>query len=156
MYSFSYLGPVCCSMSSSNCCFLTCIQVSQKAGQVNCTEIELPVFAAAKKVLDSLAHLLFWTHRSCHSPWLWSHHTSFFLTLGHTRLIQFQLISVLGLCLIGPFHSQMLTWPVQPRLSSINTSPLQPCRPANLNQPAFLPYQFYSLSSHCLLFIPST
>ena len=27
-------GPVCCSMSSSNCCFLTCTQVSQKAGQV--------------------------------------------------------------------------------------------------------------------------
>ena len=26
--------PVCCSMSSSNCCFLTCIQVSQKAGKV--------------------------------------------------------------------------------------------------------------------------
>ena len=34
MYSFSYLEPDCCSMSSSNCCFLTCIQVSQKAGQV--------------------------------------------------------------------------------------------------------------------------
>ena len=33
-YSFSYLEPVCCSMSSSNCCFLTCIQVSQKTGQV--------------------------------------------------------------------------------------------------------------------------
>ena len=33
MYSFSYLEPVCCSMSSSNCCFLTCIQVSQEAGQ---------------------------------------------------------------------------------------------------------------------------
>ena len=30
----SYLGPVCCSMSSSDCCFLTCIQVSQEAGQV--------------------------------------------------------------------------------------------------------------------------
>ena len=28
------LEPVCCSMSSSNCCFLTCIQISQKAGQV--------------------------------------------------------------------------------------------------------------------------
>ena len=25
---------VCCSMSSSNCCFLTCIQISQEAGQV--------------------------------------------------------------------------------------------------------------------------
>ena len=32
--SFSYLQPVCCSMSSSNCCLLTCIQVSQEAGQV--------------------------------------------------------------------------------------------------------------------------
>ena len=28
------MEPVCCSMSSSNCCFLTCIQVSQEAGQV--------------------------------------------------------------------------------------------------------------------------
>ena len=34
MYSFSYLEPVCCSMSSSNCCFLTCTQISQEAGQV--------------------------------------------------------------------------------------------------------------------------
>ena len=34
MNSFSYLEPVCCSMSSSNCCFLTCIQVSQEAGEV--------------------------------------------------------------------------------------------------------------------------
>ena len=34
MYSFSYLEPVCCSMSSSNCCFLTSIQISQEAGQV--------------------------------------------------------------------------------------------------------------------------
>ena len=32
--SFSHLEPVCCSMSSSNCCFLTCIQVSQEADQV--------------------------------------------------------------------------------------------------------------------------
>ena len=29
-----YLESVCCSMSSSNCCFPTCIQVSQEAGQV--------------------------------------------------------------------------------------------------------------------------
>ena len=34
MYSFSYLEPVRCSMSSSNCCFLTCIQISQEAVQV--------------------------------------------------------------------------------------------------------------------------
>ena len=34
MYSFPYLEPVCCFMSGSNCCFLTCLQVSQEAGQV--------------------------------------------------------------------------------------------------------------------------
>ena len=38
MYSLDILlsnfEPVHCSMSSSNCCFLTCIQISQEAGQV--------------------------------------------------------------------------------------------------------------------------
>jgi len=34
MYSFPNLEPVCCSVFSSNCCFLTCIQISQEAGQV--------------------------------------------------------------------------------------------------------------------------
>jgi len=34
MYSFSYLEAVCCSMSSSNCCFLACLQISREAGQV--------------------------------------------------------------------------------------------------------------------------
>ena len=33
MYSFPNLEPVCWSMSSSNCCFLTCIQISQEAGK---------------------------------------------------------------------------------------------------------------------------
>ena len=33
MYSFPNLEPICCSMSSFNCCFLTCIQISQEAGQ---------------------------------------------------------------------------------------------------------------------------
>ena len=34
MYSFPNLETVCCSMSGSNHCFLTCIQISQEAGQV--------------------------------------------------------------------------------------------------------------------------
>ena len=34
MYSFSNLEPVCCSMSGSNCCFLTYIQISQEKGKV--------------------------------------------------------------------------------------------------------------------------
>ena len=34
IHSFPNLEPVLCSMSSSNCCFLTCIQISQEAGKV--------------------------------------------------------------------------------------------------------------------------
>ena len=34
MYSFPNLEPVHFSMFGSNCCFLTCIQISQKAGIV--------------------------------------------------------------------------------------------------------------------------
>ena len=34
MYSFPDMELVCCSMPSSNCCFLICIQISQEAGQV--------------------------------------------------------------------------------------------------------------------------
>ena len=33
-YAFLYLGPVCCSVFSSNYCFLTCKQVSQEMGKV--------------------------------------------------------------------------------------------------------------------------
>ena len=44
MYSFRNLEPVCCSMSSSNCCFLTCIQISQEAGQVVCYSLLLKNF----------------------------------------------------------------------------------------------------------------
>ena len=34
MYSFPNLEPVHCSMPCPNCCFLTCIQVSQEAGKM--------------------------------------------------------------------------------------------------------------------------
>ena len=34
LHSSSSLESVSCSVSSSNCCFLTCIQISQEAGQV--------------------------------------------------------------------------------------------------------------------------
>ena len=34
MYSFTNLEPVYCSMSSYNCCLLTCIQISQEASKV--------------------------------------------------------------------------------------------------------------------------
>ena len=34
--SFPDLEPVCCSMSGPNCCFLTCMQISQETGKVFC------------------------------------------------------------------------------------------------------------------------
>ena len=33
MYFFHNFEPICCSMSSSNCCFLNCIQTSKEAGK---------------------------------------------------------------------------------------------------------------------------
>ena len=36
MHSFPNLEPVRCSMSGSNCCFLTCVQVSKEVGKVVC------------------------------------------------------------------------------------------------------------------------
>ena len=52
MYSFPNLEPVCCSMSSSNCCFLTCIHISQEVGQVVwCSHLKnLPQFVVIHTV----------------------------------------------------------------------------------------------------------
>src|SRR5574337_727138 len=61
MYSFSYLEPVCCSMSSSNCCFLTCIQISQEAA-VACSVIavvwQMGLIAALGFALDPFSILV--------------------------------------------------------------------------------------------------
>ena len=53
--SFPYLESVCCSMSSSKCCFLTCIQNSQEAGQViwySCLFHNFPQFMVIHTVKD--------------------------------------------------------------------------------------------------------
>ena len=53
MYSFPNLEPVCCSMSSSDCCFLTCIQISQKIGKVvwySCLFKNFPLFVVIHTV----------------------------------------------------------------------------------------------------------
>ena len=47
MYSFPNLEPVHCSMPSSNCCFLTYIQVSQEAGRWSGITISLGIFQFA-------------------------------------------------------------------------------------------------------------
>ena len=55
MYSFHNFEPVHCSMSGSNCCFLTCIQISQEAGKVVCYAHLLqnfPQFIAIHTVKD--------------------------------------------------------------------------------------------------------
>ena len=54
MDSFSYLEPVCCSMSSSKCCFLTWIQISQEAGQV----------VRYSHLLKNFPHFV-WKHQRC-------------------------------------------------------------------------------------------
>ena len=44
MYSFPNLEPVCCFMSSSNCCFLTCIQISKRQVRWSGIPISLRIF----------------------------------------------------------------------------------------------------------------
>ena len=44
MYSFPTVEPTCCSMSSSNYCFLMCIYVSQEASDVVCSSHLLKIF----------------------------------------------------------------------------------------------------------------
>ena len=44
MYSFPYLEPVCCSMSSSSCCVLTCIQISQRQVRWSGISISFRIF----------------------------------------------------------------------------------------------------------------
>ena len=59
MHSFHYLEPVFCSMSSSNCCFLTCIQSSQEAGGLvfPCLEEFCTVYCWASPVAQTVKHL---------------------------------------------------------------------------------------------------
>ena len=41
-------GPVCCSMSSSNCCFLTCVQISQEAGHRHPININIDILGVSE------------------------------------------------------------------------------------------------------------
>ena len=70
MYSFPNMEPVCCSMSSFNCCFLMCIQVSLEANKVvwyshllkNSPQI---VVIYTKAFVKSMKHThFFWTFLS--------------------------------------------------------------------------------------------
>ena len=60
IYSFSNFEPVRCSMSHSNCCFLTLIQVTKKTGKVVWYSISLRIdrVLCQKKVGDSLYYIL--------------------------------------------------------------------------------------------------
>ena len=53
MYSFPNLEQVCCSMSGSNWCFLTRIQISQEADEVS----DIPIFL-------NIFHSLLWSTQS--------------------------------------------------------------------------------------------
>ena len=53
MYSFPNFDSVCCFMSGSKCCFLTCLQIHQKAGKVvyySCLLKNFPQFSVIHTV----------------------------------------------------------------------------------------------------------
>ena len=53
MYSFPNLEPICCSMSGSNCCFLTCTQISQEAGKL----VSLRIFHSKNSKARTVARI---------------------------------------------------------------------------------------------------
>ena len=64
-YSFPNLEPVCCSMSNSNCCFLTCIEISQEV-RWSGSPISLRIFQSllwstqSKALALSIKQMFFW------------------------------------------------------------------------------------------------
>ena len=48
MYSFPNLEPVCCSMSSSNCCFLTCLLINVYASKKQQLEPDVEQWTGSK------------------------------------------------------------------------------------------------------------
>ena len=79
MYSFSYLEPVCCSMSSSNCCFLnlhTGFSRGRSGGLVFPSLSEFSTVYCASVIGCESAHFLIY-----HTHWMW---ILWFLTLFAT------------------------------------------------------------------------
>ena len=58
MYSFFYLEPVCCSMSSSNYCFLICLQVSMVCPSLSEFSSFLQYHSSKGSVLRHLAFFI--------------------------------------------------------------------------------------------------
>ena len=50
----SYLEPVCCSMSSFNCCFLTCISISQEVRSGGGQVVSFRMFPISFRMFHSL------------------------------------------------------------------------------------------------------
>ena len=105
MYSFPNFEPVRCSISGSNCCFLTCIQVSQEASKVVWYS---HLFEFSTFCCDPHSQRLWhsqWSRSRCFSEILllslWSNRCwqfdLWFLCLFYTQLVY---LEVLGSCTV--------------------------------------------------------
>ena len=102
VYSFSNLEPVRCSMSGSNCCFLTCKQISQEAGKVFWYSHVLrsfPQFVVIRTVKCLCSWLLSFSISAMHeeSSGLKGFQISQRQTMSYLFAKEFPLISLLGL-----------------------------------------------------------
>ena len=86
--NFPNLEPVCCSVSSSNCCFVTCIKISQEAGQVvwySHLFKNFPVCCSVSSVQSPRLVQLFVTPTDCSMPGFPVHHQLPELTKTHVH-----------------------------------------------------------------------
>ena len=88
-YSFSYLEPVCCNLSSSNCCFLTCIQISQETPKrFSKVSIEVSIHSWLEEELATHSNILAWG-----APWtgdLWRAAVHGVAKVGHNLVTKQQ------------------------------------------------------------------
>ena len=91
MYSFPDLEPACCPMSSSNCCFLTCIQISQEVDKlIWYSSLSLRIF-----------HSLLWSTQKLQRS-QWSRNRCFFFFNSFAFSMIQQILAIWSLVLL-PF-----------------------------------------------------
>ena len=111
-YSFSNLEAV-CSTSSSNCCFLTCIQISQETGKVvwyshllrNCPQFVVihTVKGFQFSSVQSLSHVQLFA-----TPWTAAHQASLSITNSQSLLKLMSIKLVMPSNHLIPFHPLLL------------------------------------------------
>ena len=135
IYLFPYFESVHCSMSYSNCCFLTCIQVSQEAGMVvwyfhffkNCPLFFVIHTVKGSRVAKKQKQMFFWNsvalfYDPTYAGNLISGFSAFSKTSFNIWKFSLQYLEKINYVIMGIGLPMLKNW-----MSSISLFPLSPC-----------------------------